>query len=400
MICYTPGMTTPLKALRKKTDKLKKRGKATPGRLLAQAWMELDAAHIGLGETPNEAAIKRAAKVEAAFDRDVHLLAQQRTLDGALLDCSKAVKAGLDEDGAMQLMRDTQAACCHAEKLVNGQRMTAYLFGLAVHGEHNEVASLHDAGIERLPALAGILSPDAPISILGAWPFAEVSQWLLDPQALYDASSGCLSALLSGDEAAAKHSAAQALGSPLAPNAERAGQIGGYVLLGCYLHFSDASSPRGVSAFEEVQLDAWEEASTIWQAARGEATLLMGAPRPIWESAAESVAWSMFQGMNIGRLMDDLAAVQSGVRLHGICLAVDPLAIPGAQSEYATRTIGVFTDGSQLEKPIFRDQFGFLLPDIAMFLDQGMGIALEIATHANLAAALKDLAQQATGERA
>ena len=384
-------MAKPLKALRKKTEQLRARGKATSGRLLAQAWMDLDAAHLALEQASNDVRLNKAAQAERAFDLLVHQLAGGKQLDTALLDCSRAVKAGLEEESVMQLMRDTQSACCHVERIAGKQRQTAHLFAMAVYGEHNEVASLPEAGLERLPALAGLIDPGAPVVILGAWPFSKASQWLMDPQALYQTAQGCLAGLVGEDAAPAREAAFDALSEACAMDPAKAGQLGAKVLLGAYLHDCHVSQPRSASELEHPDQALWESASEAWHAARGEVSLLLGAPRALWDCVAEAAAWEIFQGMNLGRLMDDTQAVAEGVRLQAVCLVVDPMNIPGAPSETPTRTIGLFSDGSQLEKPLFQDYLGFLLTDIAIFLEEGMGVGLEISTHSNLEATLAEL---------
>jgi hypothetical protein len=390
-LLYSAPMAKSLKALRKKTDQLRARGQATPGRLLGQAWMDLDAAHLTLEDHANEVRVKKAAKAEQSFDQLVHQMASSRQLDAALLDCSRAVKAGMEEESAMQLMRDVQAACCHVERTVSKQRYTVHLFGMSVYGEHNEVASLTEAGLERLPALAGLLDPHAPAVILGAWPFAKASQWLMDPQSLFLAAQGCLEGLLSEDAVLARTKTVEALGEACEFDLTRSGQLGGKVLLGAYLHTREISQARQASDLEHPDQALWERACEAWHGARGEVSLLLGAPRNVWDSVAEATAWELFQGMNLGRLIDDNQAVAQGVRLQSVCLVVDPMHIPGAPSDTPTRTLGVFSDGSQLEKPIFQDYLGFLLADIATFLEEGMGVRLEISTHANLEATLSEI---------
>lgn len=386
-------MTQALKRLRKKTEHLRKRGKASPGRLLAQAWMDLDAAHMAFEEDQTPGRMRRAERAQQSFDALVHQLAAQKGLDAALLECSNAVKAGLEEESAMQLLRDAFSACCHAERSGRKQRSTVHLFSMAVHGEHNELACLHESGVERLPSNAGLIDPTTPILILGTWPLMQATQWLMDPQNLFSVVNGCLTGLSESNPEAAIAACSQAIGAPSVPEKTHEGYMGSQLILGAYLDQCDISEPRINSAFENTDTAPWSKALKEWQEARGEITFLMGAPKPLWDGVSEAIAWELFQGMNLARLMDDPDAIEKGVHLKGICIAVDPMAIPGAQTDYLTRTIGIFSDGSRLEKAFFRDSMGFLLTDVAVCLDEGMGVALEISTHANLEATLEEMRQ-------
>lgn len=391
LICYTPAMTQALKLLRKKTEHLRKRGKASAGRLLAQAWMDLDAAHMAFEEDQTQGRMRRAERAQHSFDALVHQFASQKGLDAALLECSNAVKAGLEEESAMQLLRDAFSACCHAERSNKKERSTVHLFSMAVHGEHNELACLHESGAERLPSNAGLIDPASPILILGTWPLMQATQWLMDPQTLFLVSNGCLTGLIEHDPETAIEVSSQALGAPSVPEKAREGHMGSQLILGAYLEQCNISERRMSSAFETTDIDAWRKTLEEWQTARGEVTFLMGAPKPLWEGVSEAIAWEIFQGMNLARLMDDPLAIENGVHLKGVCIAVDPMAIPGAQTDQPARTIGLFSDGSRLEKAFFRDSMGFLLTDVAVCLEEGMGVALEISTYANLEATLEEM---------